>query len=191
MLPSNKMKVRKYKMKKLLQKILLCMVLLIACLSFHTTAESSTYKATKYKTFSAVQKDYLTKEWYSDFGLNYAYTNVKTKWGNTKALVICKMGVTADCNETNIFVKHKKKIYRIAHFMGYAYSVSKDRKYIFISGSGAFFMIYHYSGGEYKKYKYIANNGQKTFDNKKKKLLEKYGVNTTDIEYQYISPKNK
>lgn len=179
------MKVRKYEMKKAIRTILIC-TLVFTCFYANTkpaNAKADMYKITKYDSFSAVQKDYLTKELYRSFGLRQAYKTMKTKWGDKKAMIINHGGFTADLTQTDIFVKHKKKVYRIAHFMGYADSISNDKKYMFISGSGTYFMIYKYSGGVYKKYKFVENNGQKKYDKQKQKLLSKYGVNHSNISY--------
>lgn len=172
-------------MKRIVHTTLLC-VLAIICFYSNpkiVSAKSDIYQATKYDSFSAVQKDYANKEKYRTFGLFQAYRTMKTKWGDKKAMIIHHGGFTADLTRTDIFIKHKEKIYRIAHFMGYADSISNDKKYMFISGSGTYFMIYKYRKGGYRKYKYVENNGQKEFDRQKEKLLSRYGVNQTNIQY--------
>lgn len=164
------------------------LVLLFCSFCFNKTcvvAQKNEYVVTNYKSFNDVKKDYLKKKNYRDFGLRYAYITLKTIWSSKKAIIICNAGLTADITKTHIFIKYKGKIYQINNFFGFANSISKDRKYMFVNGGGTFFKIYKYSNGRYKKYKYIFNNGQKKYDSQKKKLSEKYGISKQNIKYIY------
>lgn len=174
-------------MKKYTKIIFVCTLLLtVLCFGAKSAdAKTNGYKVTKYKSYSAVRKAYLKKEWYRDFGMEYAYKTIKTKWGNKNAMILYQCGFTADIAETHIFVKHKKKIYQVAHFIGYANAISRDKKYMFVSGGGTCFAIYRYSGGRYKKYKYVFNDGQEEYKRQQDKLSKKYGVSNMNIKYTF------
>ena len=142
---------------------------------------AATYKKTEFSSFASVKKYHYKK---SPVGICYATKKVKTKYGEKNALMICDhYGFTDDCNCTYLYIKKGKKVYQLACVEGVVRAVSKNRKYLFSNGSGAFGSVYKYTGGKYKKIKYIlAKNSD--FMKEKEKLRHKYKLDDNNIKYK-------
>jgi hypothetical protein len=146
--------------------------------------ESTTYKTTKYKSFSALKKAFLAKIPAVFNGMSYASRTIKTVYGKKKALWIYKNGTTYDATVTELYVKKGKKIIKTQSIDGVPSMISADLKYIYVDEGSAAKFIYKYSGGTYKEYKRFEINSSAAYE-KKDKIVTKWKktYHLSDVTY--------
>ena len=145
------------------------------------------YTTTNYSNFTQIKKKFLSDKDYI-FGLSTSHITIKTKFGTKKAFIIKQEGFSPECCKTNVYIKHHKKIYNIAKIMGRINSISKDKKYIAVTGAAAYFTVLKYNNGSYRQFKCIENNGGDYYG-KIDKIERKYSLPKLNIKYKYY--KNK
>lgn len=151
------------------------------------TSFYNNYKIANYSSFTQIRKKYLADKDYI-FGLSTAQITIKTKFGNKKAFIIKQEGYSSECCKTLVYIQHNKKIYNIAELMGRINSISKNKKYIAVTGAAAYSTILKYDKSSYKQIKCIENTGGNYYG-KINKAEKKYSLTKLNVKYKYY--KNK
>ncbi len=154
----------------------------------NSTKTAASHNATSYKSLSAVERHYQkTCTEKAGSGIYVARHKIKTAYGIKKALFVYVSGFSADCTQTDIFFQNGKKVMKMATISGVPYMISKNKKYISVSGSSTFSALYKYSSGKYKEEKMLTPSTSKEMANAKKaeKIWQKKYKITSSINYKY------